>query len=250
MTEKDNKSRPDNADLSDTDPNHTLSDGSGTGAPVDHKVVEDMQEEVPSWWHLHRRLYNWVLHWANTRFALPALILLAVTEPICVPMPADVMVIALSLGKPKNGIRYGLICAVFSVLGGTIAFLLGLAVGGHSVVSFFDMMHLGPKAQQALELYEQYDFWAISISALTPVPYMIFSWVGGMAEISIVKFILISLVFRTIRFGSEGVLFYFLGARARQFIEKYFNLLTVIAMILLVLLAFLMHAMKKSGSMG
>ena len=211
-------------------------------------MKNDENKKLP-WWHWHRHLYNWVLHWADTKFGMLALILLAVTEPICVPIPADVMVIGMCLGKPKRSLRYGLICSLFSVLGGTIAFSLGLAIGGDNVVAVFDKIHLGPinlgeKVTLALEMYQKYDFWAIAISALTPVPYMLFSWVGGMAGVSIVKFVLISIIFRTMRFGSEALLFYFLGERAKRFIEKYFNLATVIAIVLLGIVAF---AIKKLG---
>ncbi len=205
--------------------------------------------EKIAWWHWHRRLYNWVVHWADTRFGMLALILLALTEPICVPIPADVMVIGMCLGKPKRSLRYGLTCAFFSVLGGTIAFSLGLAIGGERVVHFFEQIsfgpiHLGDKANLALELYQKYDFWAIAISALTPVPYMLFSWVGGMAEVSLLKFIGISLIFRTMRFGGEALLFYFLGDRARRLIEKYFNIATIVVIILLALLVYVMRKLS------
>jgi len=205
---------------------------------------EPQQSEPVAWWQLHRRLYNWVVHWADTRFGVPALIVLALTEPICVPIPADVLVVGLCLGKPKRSLRYGLTCAFFSVLGGTIAFSLGLAIGPERVVDLFNTIGLGSKARFALELYQKYDFWAIAISALTPVPYTLFSWVGGMAEVSLLKFVGISLVFRTMRFGGEALLFYFLGERARRLIEKYFNIATVLVIILLATLACIM---KKLG---
>ena len=201
------------------------------------------QQNLP-WWHWHRHLYNWVIHWADTRFGFVALIVLAVTEPVCVPIPADVLVIGMCLGKPKRAIRYGLTCSMFSVLGGTKAFAIGIAIGGENVIAIFDKIHLGSKVDLALQLYQKYDFWAIAISALTPVPYMLFSWVGGMAGVSIKKFILISLVFRTMRFGGEALLFHFLGERARRLIEKYFNPATVIVIILLALAVF---AVKKLG---
>lgn len=212
-------------------------------------IIKQTQQNNVVWWHWHRRLYNWVIHWADTRFGVPALIVLALTEPICVPIPADILVVGLCLGKPKRSIRYGLICSFFSVLGGTIAFSLGLAIGGERVVHFFEQIslgpiHLGERVQQALGLYQRYDFWAIAISALTPVPYMLFSWVGGMAEVSLLKFIGISVVFRTIRFGGEATLFYFFGERARRLVEKYFNLATIIIIILLAALAYIM---KKAG---
>ncbi len=200
--------------------------------------------ESVAWWHWHRRLYNWVVHWADTRYGIFALIILALTEPICVPIPADVLVIGLCLGKPKRSLRYGLTCAFFSVLGGTIAFSLGLAIGPERVVDFFSNIGLGAKAQLALDIYTKYDFWAIAISALTPVPYMIFSWVGGMAEVSLLKFVTISIVFRTMRFGSEALLFYFLGEKARRLIEKYFNIATVVVIILLICVV---YVIKKLG---
>ncbi len=213
----------------------------------EHSLNELAKENVKKW-QIHKRLYNWVLSWAKTRYGLAALILLAVFEPICVPIPADVMVVGMSLGKPKKAIKYGLICSFFSVLGGTIALLLGMAIGGANVVSFFEQINIGAinlaeKADKALVLYNKYDFWAIAISALTPVPYMIFSWLGGIAGVSVFKFIAISIVFRTLRFGTEGLLFYLFGIKARQMIEKHFNTATILVMILLAAVVYLVKFM-------
>lgn len=215
-------------------------------SPATNDERRETGNESVAWWHWHRRLYNWVVHWADTRYGMVALILLALTEPICVPIPADVLVIGLCLGKPKRSLRYGLTCAMFSVIGGTIAFSLGLAIGPERVVDVFNTIGLGTKAQLALDLYAKYDFWAIAISALTPVPYMLFSWVGGMAEVSLLKFVTISVVFRTMRFGSEALLFYLLGERARRLIEKYFNIATVVVIILL---AVVVYVIKMLGRM-
>jgi len=221
--------------------------------PNDEAIIDKTSDErratsnkSVAWWHWHRRLYNWVVHWADTRYGMAALIVLALTEPICVPIPADVLVIGLCLGKPKRSLRYGLTCALFSVLGGTIAFSLGLAIGPERIVDFFSSISLGAKAQLALDLYTKYDFWAIAISALTPVPYMIFSWVGGMAEVSLLKFVTISIVFRTMRFGGEALLFFFLGEKARRLIEKYFNIATIVVIILLICVV---YAIKLLGRM-
>jgi membrane protein YqaA with SNARE-associated domain len=133
-------------------------------------------------------------------------------------------------------------------MGGTIAFSLGLAIGPGRVVDLFNTIGLGAKAQLALDLYTKYDFWAISISALTPVPYMLFSWLGGMAEVSLLKFIAISVVFRTMRFGSEALLFYFLGEKARRLIEKYFNIATVAVIILLICVVYLVKLLGRMFS--
>lgn len=229
-----------------------IEQGTQSGELVNHQSIREqrvMNSEQVAWWQAHRRLYNWVVHWADTRFGMLALIILAITEPICVPIPADVLVIGLCLGKPKQSIIYGLTCAFFSVLGGTIAFSLGLWIGGQNVIYFFEQVsfgpiHLGEKASQALQLYQKYDFWAIAISALTPVPYMLFSWVGGMADVSLFKFVGISVIFRTMRFGSEALLFYFFGEKARRLIEKYFNIATIIVIILLALFVYIVKKLS------
>ncbi len=223
------------------------------GDGMDDSAQAVRRSEVVSWWRLHRRLYNWVVHWADTRFGVPALILLALTEPICVPIPADVMVIGLCLGRPRRSIRYGLTCAFFSVLGGTIAFSLGLAIGPERLESFlrllaqflgwisFGLINLSDEVEKALEIYARYNVWAIAVAALTPVPYMIFSWVGGaMANVSVLKFVGISVVFRTMRFGGEALLFYFFGERARRMIEKYFDRATIVFIILLAAVVYLL----------
>ena len=213
--------------------------------PDEQHVINN---KAVTWWHWHRRLYNWIVHWADTRYGMTALIALALTEPVCVPIPADVLVIGLCFGKPKRSLRYGLTCAFFSVLGGTIAFSLGLTIGPERIVDLFGSIGLGAKAQLALDLYTKYDFWAIAISALTPVPYMIFSWVGGMAEVSLLKFVTISIVFRTMRFGGESLLFYFLGEKARRLIEKYFNIATVVVIILLAVVVYLIKLLGRMFS--
>ena len=219
-------------------------------ATIDKTSDEQLvtNNKAVTWWHWHRRLYNWVVHWADTRYGMIALIVLALSEPVCVPIPADVLVIGLCLGKPKRSLRYGLTCAFFSVLGGTIAFSLGLAIGPERIVDLFGSIGLGAKTQLSLDLYVKYDFWAIAISALTPVPYMIFSWVGGMAEVSLLKFVTISIVFRTMRFGGESLLFYFLGEKARRLIEKYFNIATVVVIILLVVVVYLIKLLGRMFS--
>jgi membrane protein DedA with SNARE-associated domain len=77
---------------------------------------------------------------------------------------------------------------------------------------------------------------------------MIFSWVGGMAEVSLLKFITISVVFRTMRFGGEALLFYFLGEKARRLIEKYFNIATIIVIILLICVVYAIRLLGRMFS--
>ena len=189
-------------------------------------------------WQIHKRFYNWILGWADHKYGPIAMVVVALVEPIFLPVPADLLLVTMCLAKPKKALRYGLLVAGFSVLGGCLAFGLGLAIGGNNVIGFFHdhplgPLHLGAKADITLQLYGQYSFWAVATSALTPVPYMLSSWLGGLAGISFTLFAITSIVFRSLRFGSEAVLIYFLGEKAKPLLNKYFNLICCALIVLL-----------------
>ncbi|HUU31020.1 MAG TPA: DedA family protein [Phycisphaerae bacterium] len=192
-----------------------------------------------------RRLYEWVLHWAETRHAGKAMAALAYTEAIFFPVPADLLLGALCLGQPKRSFHWAAICTTWSVLGGTTAMLLGMAIGREQVIAAMAWFGQGDKADEALRIFGQWGFWAVAIAALTPVPYMVFSWVAGFAEIPLWQFVLASAIFRPMRFFAVGGLMYLFGPPAKRVIDRYFNLATILFMALVigvvVLIRFLRH---------
>ena len=66
-----------------------------------------------------RRLYDWVLHWAETPYGSWALFLLAFCESSFFPIPPDILLIALAVAIPGKALFYSLICSVGSVLAWT-----------------------------------------------------------------------------------------------------------------------------------
>ncbi len=80
------------------------------------------------WWHFHRRLYDWVLHWAHTRYGTPALVVLAFAESSFFPIPPDVLLMALGIARPKRAFYYATVCSIASILGGLFGYLIGFAL--------------------------------------------------------------------------------------------------------------------------
>ena len=74
-----------------------------------------------------RRLYDWVLHWAETPYGTPALFAISFAESSVFPIPPDVLQIALSVSRPRRSFYYALVSAVASVLGGIFGWLIGYA---------------------------------------------------------------------------------------------------------------------------
>ena len=53
-----------------------------------------------------RRLYQWVIHWAQTPHAKTALVLIAFAESSFFPIPPDVLLIAMGVSAPHGAIGY------------------------------------------------------------------------------------------------------------------------------------------------
>jgi len=181
-----------------------------------------------------RRLYKWVLSWAETRHAGKAMAALAYTEAIFFPVPADVLLIALCMGRPKSSFRWAAVCTFWSVVGGATAMLIGLAIGEDRVVTVMGWLGQGETAAQALDLLRRYGFWTVAIAALTPVPYSVCSWLAGFSEVHPATYLIASVLFRPMRFFGVASLMYLIGPPAKRFIDRYFNLATVLFMALVI----------------
>ncbi|MCP4724226.1 MAG: DedA family protein, partial [bacterium] len=186
--------------------------------------------------NIFKRLYDWVIHWADTRYGTPALAGLAFAESSFFPIPADVLLIALCLGKPKKSFYYAFICTLFSVLGGVFGYFIGLwfmDVVGIRILELYGAME---RYNQIGEWYRAYDAWAVGIAGFTPIPYKVFTIAAGAIKppINLTVFILASIVGRSGRFFVVSALFYFYGPPIKKYIDKYFNILAVIFVILLV----------------
>ena len=88
--------------------------------------MENAQTQQVTWWHLHRRLYNWVIHFADTKHGATALFCLSFAESSFFPIPPDVLLAPLSLGAPKKWFRFALACSIASILGGILGYCIGM----------------------------------------------------------------------------------------------------------------------------
>ncbi len=181
-----------------------------------------------------RRLYNWVLSWAHTPYGAWALFVLAFAESSFFPIPPDVLLIALALSIPARSLYFALIASVGSVLGGAFGYGIGLYfmefVGTHII----DLYGLTDKYAYIQELYRHYDAWAVAIAGFTPIPYKVFTITAGAFRINFFVFIAASFVSRSARFFIIALLIRKYGEPIRLFIDKYFNILTLALVIIII----------------
>ncbi len=182
-----------------------------------------------------RRLYDWVLHWAETPYAVPALFLLSFAESSFFPVPPDVLLITLSLAVPRKAFHYAVICTTGSIAGGMVGYLIGyhlMDLIGIPILNFYGAVE---KYEYIQSLYIKYDAWAVGIAGFTPIPYKVFTIAAGAFKIDFLVFVLASIAGRAGRFFLVSGFIYFFGPSIKNFIDRYFNLLTFLFFALLIL---------------
>lgn len=175
---------------------------------------------------LLKRLYLWVLSWAESKYGTMALAILAFAESSFFPIPPDVLQTALSVAKPKRSFYYAFISSIFSVLGGILGYYIGLflfeSIGKTIIVG------LGYQEYFMIvgDLFKENAFMAILAAAFTPIPYKVFTIAAGVWNIGLPLLILASVIGRSARFFLVAAFTYFMGERVKVFLEKYFNWVT------------------------
>jgi membrane protein YqaA with SNARE-associated domain len=181
-----------------------------------------------------RRLYDWVLSWAESRYGSLALGVISFAESSFFPVPPDVLLIALAMGRPKRSWWFALVCSVGSVLGGAFGYLIGLQLYDRVGLKVIEFYHLADKYEQVAELYTNYSGWAVGVAGFTPLPYKLFTIAAGAFQVPFGIFMLASAISRSARFFLVAGLIWKFGPSVKPFIERYFNILAIVFVILLI----------------
>lgn len=214
------------------------------------RMSTDAPPAVPVWrlpLHWVRKLYDWTLHWADTKYGTPALFVLAFVEASFFPIPPDVLLMALALSRPKRAFVFSAVCTAGSVLGAILGWYIGTGLWG-SLGTAAECPDFGggawlfdhvpgfscDKFGKVAALYEDNAWMALFTAAFTPIPFKIFTIAAGVFQIPLATLLGASAVGRAGRFFLVGGLIWRFGPPIKEFIEKRFELVTVVFTVLLV----------------
>jgi len=190
-----------------------------------------------------RKLYDWVLHWAETPYGPVALFILAFAEASFFPIPPDALLIALVLGVRKKAFKFAMVCSVASVLGALLGYAIGYyawwsSTGEFSTLAGFFFNNIPGFSHELFYkvqgMYEEWDFWIVFTAGFTPIPFKVFTISSGAFDISLIMFVIASFISRSARFFLVAALIWKFGDQIKDFIDKYFNLLAILFTVLLV----------------
>lgn len=181
-----------------------------------------------------RRLYDWVLGWAETPYGVPALFVLAFAESSFFPIPPDVLLIALALAAPTRAFRFAAWCTAGSVLGGLLGYYIGWGLWTTFEPLLINRVITAENFEAVTAQYREHGGIAVFTAAFTPIPYKVFTVAAGVSSVDLVPFVGASILGRAGRFMLVALVIRMTGNRAKELIDRYFNLVTIVGAILLV----------------
>ena len=182
----------------------------------------------------NNKIKNWIIENSDKKSAKITLRVIAFTESSFFPIPPDPFLGAMVIVKPKKWLNLSLNVVIYSVLGGILGYFLGFwffDLFGPKIISFYD---LADEFVLVEKFFADNAFWAVFISAFTPIPYKLFTVGAGLFNVNFLIFILASIFGRGLRFIVVGSIFRYIGEKYSDLIFKYFNALSLLFGLLIV----------------
>ena len=172
-----------------------------------------------------RRLYTWTLAKASHRHAEWWLAFFAFVEASFFPIPPHPVLGLMCLAQPRMAVRFAAIATVASVAGGLFGYAIGHFLFHVLGRQLLDVLHLTQSfPYAACKLRGEAGFLAIVAKGATPIPFKLITITAGFIGMSVGKFLLASLISRSISFMIVGILFRLFGAPIKAWIDRYLGL--------------------------
>jgi len=184
-----------------------------------------------------RKLYYWTIHWAETKFALPALFTVSFAEASFFPIPPDVLLMPMCFAQPKKWVRYAFWCTMGTVLGAVGGWLIGTYLWSVLSPYFFKYVpgFTPEQFEKVSQLFREYGFWIIIIKGLTPIPFKVITICAGACKVPLWTLIVASFLSRAARFYMVAGLIRAFGERVRPFLEKHLDFILFVGFLMLLL---------------
>lgn len=181
---------------------------------------------------MFKKLYDRVLVWSAHPRAPAYLAALSASESSFFPIPPDVMLAPMCLARPLRSWYFATLCTASSVAGGVAGYLIGRLAFGW-IEPWLAGSAYAPAFDQAVAAFEAHGFWYIVLAGFTPIPYKVFTIASGVFKFDFGLFLAASIVGRSARFFVVAGLIWKYGRPIREFIDRYFNRLSYLFILLL-----------------
>ena len=194
---------------------------------------------------MFRKLYNKTIELAGNKKSKSFLGVFSFIESFIFPIPPDVIIIPMTIAKPKNWIRIALVATIGSVLGAVMGYFIGYIFFNEIGIKIFELYGV----DNALFLKDKVSSeggviaWMtlLAIAGFTPVPFKLLTITSGFVHFNLLYFIIISVLTRGSRFFIIAFLIGNFGHAMKKIIEKKLMTLSIIFTLIVIIVAFLVY---------
>lgn len=173
-----------------------------------------------------KKIYDWILSYANHPKAVWVLFAVTFFESSISPIPPLPLLIPMCLANPKNAWRYALICTAGACTGGFLGYAIGDLLYDTLGQWIINLYGLQDTAKELLSKGNSAWFWVLVTKGLTPIPFKIVTIMSGFLNYNLPLFFTGMLVSRLTFFLMFAVALHFYGENIRLFMERHLPLAT------------------------
>ena len=195
------------------------------------------------------KLYNKTIELAgnkNSKFFLGAI---SFIESFVFPIPPDVIIIPMTIAKPKKWIRIALIATTGSVLGAILGYFIGYIFFNEIGVKIFELYGVDNASFLKDKVSSDGGVIAwmtlLAIAGFTPVPFKLLTITSGFVHFNIFYFIIVSILTRGSRFFIIAFLIGNFGSTMKKIIEKKLVTFSIIFTIIILIVGYLVYNFLK-----
>ena len=180
-------------------------------------------------------IYNKILDYSSSRFAILWLSAISFLESIILPVPLqDLLLASMSLRNRSKAFYFATICTIASVLGAVLGYYIGVQAENH-ILPILINLDYESKFETAQMYFQTYGIYIILIAGFSPIPYKVFTIAAGMMSMSLLPFVVFSLIARGARYFLISFLVRKFGKMADAWLNKYIDWLGYLLIIVIAL---------------
>ncbi len=194
---------------------------------------------------MFRKLYNKTINLAGNKNSKFFLGVISFIESFIFPIPPDVVIIPMTIARPRNWLRIATIATIGSVLGAILGYFIGYVFFNEIGIKIFELYGVDNASflKDKVSTEGGLVAWValLAIAGFTPVPFKLLTITSGFVNFNIFYFIVVSILTRGSRFFIIAFFIGNFGAAMKKIIERKLITISIIFSVIVIILAFLIY---------
>ena len=192
-----------------------------------------------------KKIYSKTIKLASHKSSNFFLAIVSFIESFIFPIPPDVLIIPMTIAKPKNWINIAMIATIGSVLGAIVGYFIGYIFFNEIGIKIFELYGVDNATFLKDKVASEGGIIAwitlLAIAGFTPVPFKLLTITSGFVHFNLFFFVLVSILTRGSRFFIIAFLIGNFGPTMKKIIERKMIMISVIFTIIVMIIAYLVY---------